>query len=170
MIKIRQRQYLDSMKIRANAARRLMFQNGVRAEQVTQVRGFADQRLRKADAPLDPANRRISLIVQYQEKKPSAESAPSEGEAAAPAEAKGPKAALESKSDAKQREPAAAPARSRLAHPTRSEGRHWDLRAWLDEPGCSTRRARRTLEARSPTQGSLDRWRSRHKVALPTDG
>jgi chemotaxis protein MotB len=29
------------------------------------VRGFADQRLRKPDNPLDPSNRRISLIVQY---------------------------------------------------------------------------------------------------------
>jgi chemotaxis protein MotB len=50
---------------RANAARRLMQENGVRADQVTQVRGFADQRLRKPQAPLDPSNRRISLIVQY---------------------------------------------------------------------------------------------------------
>ncbi len=50
---------------RANAARRVMQANGVRADQVTQVRGFADQRLRKLDAPLDPSNRRISLIVQY---------------------------------------------------------------------------------------------------------
>jgi chemotaxis protein MotB len=32
---------------------------------VTQLRGFADQRLRKPEAPLDPANRRISVIVQY---------------------------------------------------------------------------------------------------------
>ena len=39
--------------------------NGIRADQVTQVRGFEDQRFRKPDAPLDPANRRISLIVQY---------------------------------------------------------------------------------------------------------
>jgi chemotaxis protein MotB len=50
---------------RANAARRVMHANGIRPDQVTQVRGFADQRLRKRDAPLDPANRRISLIVQY---------------------------------------------------------------------------------------------------------
>jgi len=50
---------------RANAARRIMQANGIRADQVTQVRGFADQRLRKPEAPLDPANRRISLIVQY---------------------------------------------------------------------------------------------------------
>jgi chemotaxis protein MotB len=39
---------------RANAARRLMVQNDVRPDQVTQVRGFADQHLRKADNPLDP--------------------------------------------------------------------------------------------------------------------
>jgi chemotaxis protein MotB len=39
--------------------------NGIRPDQITQVRGFADQRLRKPDAPLDPANRRISVIVQY---------------------------------------------------------------------------------------------------------
>ncbi len=50
---------------RANAARRLMQSNGIRTDQVMQVRGFADQRLRKLDTPLDPSNRRISLIVQY---------------------------------------------------------------------------------------------------------
>lgn len=50
---------------RANAARRVMQSNGIRSDQITQVRGFADQRLRKPDAPLDPANRRISVIVQY---------------------------------------------------------------------------------------------------------
>jgi chemotaxis protein MotB len=43
---------------RANAARRLMQMNGVREDQVTQVRGFADQRLRKTAAPMDPSNRR----------------------------------------------------------------------------------------------------------------
>jgi chemotaxis protein MotB len=56
---------------RANAARRLVTQHGIRPDQVTQVRGFADQRLRKKDAPLDPSNRRISLIVQYLNKKPT---------------------------------------------------------------------------------------------------
>jgi chemotaxis protein MotB len=54
---------------RANAARRLMQQHGIRDDQIMQVRGFADQRLRKPDAPLDPSNRRISLIVQYLDKK-----------------------------------------------------------------------------------------------------
>jgi len=65
---------------RANAARRLMQANGVRPDQVTQVRGFADQRLRKPDNPLDPANRRISLIVQYVIKNPDeGEAKPSAG-------------------------------------------------------------------------------------------
>jgi chemotaxis protein MotB len=50
---------------RANAARRLMQEGGIRADQVAQVRGYADQLLRKPDDPLDPANRRISVIVQY---------------------------------------------------------------------------------------------------------
>ncbi len=50
---------------RANAARRLMQQNGIRDDQIMQVRGFADQRLRKVEDPLDPSNRRVSLIVQY---------------------------------------------------------------------------------------------------------
>jgi chemotaxis protein MotB len=51
---------------RANAARRLMQQEGgLRSDQVTQVRGFADQRLRNLKDPLDPSNRRISIIVQY---------------------------------------------------------------------------------------------------------
>jgi chemotaxis protein MotB len=57
---------------RANAARRLMQLHGIATDQVTQVRGFADERLRKPDDPLDPANRRISLIVQYLDKKGSA--------------------------------------------------------------------------------------------------
>jgi chemotaxis protein MotB len=50
---------------RANAARRVMQSNGIRSDQITPVRGFADQRLRKPNAPLDPANRRISVIVHY---------------------------------------------------------------------------------------------------------
>ena len=54
---------------RANAARRLMQQEGLGASQVTQVRGYADQRLRRPEAPFDPSNRRISVIVQYLEKK-----------------------------------------------------------------------------------------------------
>ena len=71
---------------RANAARRLMQANGIREDQITQVRGFADQRLRKPADPLDPATRRISLIVQYLDKKPPDE--PAEGAAKPVAEGK----------------------------------------------------------------------------------
>ncbi len=50
---------------RANAARRVMQDSGLRSNQVSQVRGYADQKLRVPSDPLDPSNRRISLIVQY---------------------------------------------------------------------------------------------------------
>lgn len=50
---------------RANAARRVMQTSGLRNDQVSQVRGYADQKLRVPDNPMDPSNRRISLIVQY---------------------------------------------------------------------------------------------------------
>lgn len=50
---------------RANAARRIMQQSGLRDDQVSQVRGYADQKLRKLDSPFDPSNRRISVIVHY---------------------------------------------------------------------------------------------------------
>jgi chemotaxis protein MotB len=55
---------------RANAARRLMQENGLRRNQVSQVRGYADQHLRLPTNPFDPSNRRISLIVQYLEVSP----------------------------------------------------------------------------------------------------
>ncbi|SRR5579871_1380969 len=50
---------------RANAARRLMQESGLPSGQVKQVRGFADQRLRMSADPANPANRRVSVIVQY---------------------------------------------------------------------------------------------------------
>ena len=53
---------------RANAARRLMQHDGVGDNQVSQVRGYADQMLRKKDDSFDPSNRRISVIVQYLDK------------------------------------------------------------------------------------------------------
>jgi chemotaxis protein MotB len=72
---------------RANSTRRLMQQNGIGADQITQVRGFADQRLLKPDAPLDPANRRISLIVLYQQEAASAVSASAADSPATPTNA-----------------------------------------------------------------------------------
>jgi chemotaxis protein MotB len=50
---------------RANAARRVMQEHGLGPSQVTQVRGYADQRLRKPKEPEDASNRRISIIVHY---------------------------------------------------------------------------------------------------------
>jgi chemotaxis protein MotB len=50
---------------RANAARKIMQSSGLRKEQVSQVRGFADQRPRVKENPGEASNRRISLIVQY---------------------------------------------------------------------------------------------------------
>ncbi len=65
---------------RANAARRLMQQAaGLRPDQVTQVRGFADQRLRNLKDPLDPANRRVSIIVQYINTTPDEAETPGQG-------------------------------------------------------------------------------------------
>jgi chemotaxis protein MotB len=42
-----------------------MQDQGVKLDQISQVRGFADQRLRLPQEPDDPSNRRISVIVQY---------------------------------------------------------------------------------------------------------
>jgi chemotaxis protein MotB len=57
---------------RANSARRLLQQDGIGANQISQVRGYADQMLRVPSNPLDPSNRRISLIVQWVDTAPSA--------------------------------------------------------------------------------------------------
>jgi chemotaxis protein MotB len=50
---------------RANAARRMMQDSGLRPGQVVQVRGYADQDLRKPQQPEDASNRRVTLLVQY---------------------------------------------------------------------------------------------------------
>ena len=55
----------DLSSDRANATRKLIQANGVRSDQVSQIRGFADQFLKYPKDPDNPANRRISMIVQY---------------------------------------------------------------------------------------------------------
>jgi chemotaxis protein MotB len=88
---------------RANAARRVMQQSGLRANQVAQVRGFADQRLRLPTEPLEASNRRVSIIVQYLAgddppdtaglpgvAQPPADAAKHEGTAATPPDVKDP--------------------------------------------------------------------------------
>jgi chemotaxis protein MotB len=49
---------------RANSARRWMQEKGIRSDQIAQVRGYADQKLRNVRDPSDPSNRRITLIIQ----------------------------------------------------------------------------------------------------------
>jgi len=100
---------------RANAARKVMQEDGLREDQVAQIRGYADQQLRLPAKPEDPSNRRISIIVRYTEgdvpvskedkekeaKEEKAEKASAKGET-------GPKAETGAKAGADK--PAAAPA------------------------------------------------------------
>lgn len=55
---------------RANAARKLMQANGLRLDQVAEVRGYADQQLRKPEDPDNPSNRRVSIVVKYRTQPP----------------------------------------------------------------------------------------------------
>ena len=57
---------------RANAARRIMQESGLHPDQVTQVRGFADQQLRLPKDPEAASNRRVSILVQYPHQAPTA--------------------------------------------------------------------------------------------------
>lgn len=50
---------------RANAARRAMEQSGLRNGQVSGIRGFAATVLRVQERPLDPRNRRVSVVVRH---------------------------------------------------------------------------------------------------------
>jgi chemotaxis protein MotB len=50
---------------RANAARRLLFIDGLPADRMVEMRGFANQRLLNPGDPNDPRNRRISLVVKF---------------------------------------------------------------------------------------------------------
>src|SRR5438105_2271258 len=52
---------------RANAARRVLTSSGVSADHVAEVRGLADRHLRVPENPLDPQNRRISILLRYRE-------------------------------------------------------------------------------------------------------
>jgi chemotaxis protein MotB len=94
---------------RANSARRLMEASGMRADQVVQVRGYADQKPRNPDDPADPSNRRITLIIQNQVLKDG--QAP-ESSATAPAASKAPPAATKA--------PAASPPASKAPPATKA--------------------------------------------------
>jgi chemotaxis protein MotB len=55
---------------RANAARRFLTGAGLREEQVVEIRGYADRRLRLWHDPLNPRNRRISILVLLERSGP----------------------------------------------------------------------------------------------------
>jgi chemotaxis protein MotB len=74
---------------RANAARRIMQQNGLTAGQVAQVRGFADQQLRDPHDPENASNRRVTIIVKYLNKDHEKSAEGSTGQTA-PAKPAGP--------------------------------------------------------------------------------
>lgn len=48
---------------RANATRKLLEQNGVQTDQIQEVRGYADRKLKTPDKPYDFSNRRVSILV-----------------------------------------------------------------------------------------------------------
>lgn len=50
---------------RANSARRVIEQFGVRLEQIVQIRGYADKKLRYPDNPYEVRNRRVSIVILY---------------------------------------------------------------------------------------------------------
>lgn len=52
---------------RANAARRVMEEDGVKKGQITSVRGCADRQLRNQKDPMDVQNRRVSIVVRFQD-------------------------------------------------------------------------------------------------------
>ncbi|MBC7927567.1 MAG: OmpA family protein [Bryobacteraceae bacterium] len=74
---------------RANAARRILQEAGVGAKQISQVRGYADQKSLHPDKPDSPSNRRISIVVLYTNGDKTAAAPASAHGAAAPAPAHG---------------------------------------------------------------------------------
>lgn len=68
---------------RANTARRVLEGNGVRQDQILQVRGFADRDLKHPDQPMDAANRRVSILVAATPEKMAQDITPPKPPAAA---------------------------------------------------------------------------------------
>ncbi|MBU1052696.1 MAG: OmpA family protein [Proteobacteria bacterium] len=60
---------------RANSARKILEEGGLRKDQILEVRGFADRNLRLPDKPLDFSNRRVSILLplSWSDKKGSAQ-------------------------------------------------------------------------------------------------
>jgi chemotaxis protein MotB len=50
---------------RANSARRVLEESGIRERQIAAVNGYADRRLKNAAKPLDFSNRRVTILVAF---------------------------------------------------------------------------------------------------------
>jgi len=50
---------------RANSARRVIEESGIRERQITSVNGYADRRLKNPEKPLDYSNRRVTILVAF---------------------------------------------------------------------------------------------------------
>jgi chemotaxis protein MotB len=123
----------DLSSDRANEARRLMQAEGIRPDQISQVRGFADREPRLPDHPEDPSNRRVTLIVQYQVLNdsevplPAAVTSQNAGAASSPTATSAPSATTKSAPVAAQQPVAGAPASARA-----QAGAHAQLAAKQD--------------------------------------
>lgn len=53
---------------RANSARRALVEGGLSREKIDEIRGYAANRLRDEEDPYSLVNRRISIIIKYEEK------------------------------------------------------------------------------------------------------
>lgn len=53
---------------RANSARRALIEGGLSESKIDQIRGYAANRLRDPEDPYSIVNRRISIIIKYEEK------------------------------------------------------------------------------------------------------
>jgi len=55
---------------RANAARKILEEKGLKKNQIIEVRGFADRNLKHPDKPMDASNRRVSILVATSQFQP----------------------------------------------------------------------------------------------------
>jgi chemotaxis protein MotB len=55
---------------RANSARRVLEEGGIRERQIAGVNGYADRRLKNAAKPLDFSNRRVTILVAFTTSSP----------------------------------------------------------------------------------------------------
>jgi chemotaxis protein MotB len=69
---------------RANAARRVLEASGLQPERIREVTGHADRQLRNPKDPLDPTNRRISILLPFVTPPPLPDPGAPQGDGASP--------------------------------------------------------------------------------------